>query len=141
MIPRSLSGSRYGSIRWRNGALECDIDGARHHFGIVRSPGRITVFEGSESFIFDMPDPLESAGEGHAGGSDIRAPMPGFVKQVSDSAGDAVARGDVLIVLEAMKMEHSLGAPRDGIIAEVMIEDGAQVEDGMILLRLEPEDE
>ena len=57
------------------------------------------------------------------------------------AAGQRVARGDVLVVLEAMKMEHALLAPRDGVIAEVMVAAGAQVTDGMVLLHLEPEDE
>ena len=52
-----------------------------------------------------------------------------------------VARGDVLVVLEAMKMEHALTAPRDGRIGEVLVEAGAQVTDGTLLLALEPEDE
>ena len=43
--------------------------------------------------------------------------MPGLVKQLAAAAGAAVARGDVLVVLEAMKMEHALTAPRDGVIA------------------------
>jgi 3-methylcrotonyl-CoA carboxylase alpha subunit len=52
-----------------------------------------------------------------------------------------VARGERLVVLEAMKMEHALLAPRDGVIAEVMVAEGAQVTDGTVILRLEPVDE
>ena len=61
--------------------------------------------------------------------------MPGLVKHLAAAAGQAVARGDVLVVLEAMKMEHALTAPRDGVIAEVMVAAGAQVTDGTVLLR------
>jgi 3-methylcrotonyl-CoA carboxylase alpha subunit len=90
--------------------------------------------------MFQVPDPLAGGAEHHAGGDDIRAPMPGLVKHLAAQPGAAVSRGDVLVVLEAMKMEHALTAPRDGIIAEVLVAAGAQVTDGTVLLALEPED-
>ena len=62
--------------------------------------------------------------------------MPGQIKVVNKSAGDSVEAGEALVVLEAMKMEHTLTSPRDGIIAEVMATVGEQVEDGAILLAL-----
>ena len=52
-----------------------------------------------------------------------------------------MAKGEVLVVLEAMKMEHALTAPRDGVVAEVLVAAGAQVTDGALLLALEPGDE
>ena len=66
--------------------------------------------------------------------------MPGLVKRLAAAPGQPVARGDVLVVLEAMKMEHSLTAPRDGAVAQVHVAEGSQVEDGAILLALEPAD-
>jgi 3-methylcrotonyl-CoA carboxylase alpha subunit len=66
--------------------------------------------------------------------------MPGLVKGLAARPGARVARGDVLVVLEAMKMEHALTAPRDGVIAEVAVAEGAQVTDGTLILALEPED-
>ena len=65
--------------------------------------------------------------------------MPGLVKVMKAEAGQAVERGQALIVLEAMKMEHTLTAPRDGTVAEVLAGEGDQVTDGTILLRLESE--
>ena len=67
--------------------------------------------------------------------------MPGLVTVVLAQAGATVAKGDPLIVLEAMKMEHTLNAPRDGVIGEVMFNAGDQVSDGTLLLSLEPEDD
>ena len=67
--------------------------------------------------------------------------MPGMVTLVNAKAGQSVSEGDNLIVLEAMKMEHALQAPRDGVIAEVMAEAGDQVLDGALLLSMVPEDE
>jgi 3-methylcrotonyl-CoA carboxylase alpha subunit len=66
--------------------------------------------------------------------------MPGLVKALTAAPGARVSRGDVLLVLEAMKMEHALVAPRDGGVAEILVAEGAQVADGTLLLALEPED-
>ncbi|KIT15159.1 Glutaconyl-CoA decarboxylase subunit gamma [Jannaschia aquimarina] len=65
--------------------------------------------------------------------------MPGLVREVLVAAGDAVSAGDRLAVLEAMKMEHALRAPRDGTVAEVLAAAGSQVEAGAALIRLEEE--
>lgn len=67
--------------------------------------------------------------------------MPGLVRDVLTQPGQSVAKGDKLAVLEAMKMEHALIAARDGIIAEVMVEAGTQVEAGAALIRLVAEAE
>ena len=66
--------------------------------------------------------------------------MPGLVKAVFATPGQAVAAGDRLAVLEAMKMEHALLAARDGVVAEVLAEAGSQVEAGAALVRLEAEE-
>jgi 3-methylcrotonyl-CoA carboxylase alpha subunit len=99
---------------------------------------RITVFA-RYGLAFDLVDPL--AREGAAGGDAtlIDAPMPGLVKAVYAKPGQAVARGDRLAVLEAMKMEHSLLAARDGVVAEVLVTAGDQVSAGAALVRLEEE--
>ncbi len=71
--------------------------------------------------------------EGH-----LRSPMPGLVLDVRARPGDAVVAGAVLVVLEAMKMEHSLSAPWDGTIATVAVKPGDRVEEGVELVVLEP---
>ncbi len=100
----------------------------------------VTVFDGAEAHVFAVPDPLDGGGEAQAAADDLRAPMPGLVKALAAAPGATVRRGEVLLVLEAMKMEHALVAPRDGVIAEVLVAEGAQVTDGTLLLALEPED-
>jgi 3-methylcrotonyl-CoA carboxylase alpha subunit len=107
---------------------------------LICGVGSITVFNGAEGHTFALPDPLDAGAEAHHGGDEIRAPMPGLVKHLAAVPGAAVAKGDVLVVLEAMKMEHALTAPRDGVVAEVLVAQGAQVTDGTLLLALEPED-
>ncbi|HEX5442964.1 MAG TPA: biotin/lipoyl-containing protein, partial [Pirellulales bacterium] len=63
------------------------------------------------------------------------APMPGMVVNVAIKPGDAVARGQKLLTMEAMKMETTLYAERDGQIAEVLVEPGAQVDTGDLVIR------
>jgi 3-methylcrotonyl-CoA carboxylase alpha subunit len=74
-------------------------------------------------------------------GGDIEAPMPGKVTAVEVSRGDKVAKGQRLLTLEAMKMEHALTAPFDGVVAELNAREGAQVSEGTVLARVEPVEE
>ncbi len=90
---------------------------------------------------FDVVDPLTRAAGGHGDGNLIEAPMPGLVRAVDARVGQQVQKGDRLAVLEAMKMEHSLLAARDGVVAEVLAAAGDQVEAGAALVRLEAEAE
>lgn len=67
--------------------------------------------------------------------------MPGLVKGLFATPGQEVRQGDRLALLEAMKMEHALLAARDGVVAEVLVEEGAQVSAGAALVRLEAAEE
>ncbi|EEE37628.1 methylcrotonyl-CoA carboxylase, alpha subunit [Rhodobacteraceae bacterium KLH11] len=97
---------------------------------------QVTVFD-DYGQVFEVIDPLDrdasTGGDTHV----IEAPMPGLVKAVFASAGQVVKEGDRLAILEAMKMEHSLLAARDGVVAEVLADAGAQVEAGAALVRLQ----
>ncbi len=73
----------------------------------------------------------------HAGRFVVAAPMPGLVKSVVVGAGDHVAAGQRLVVLEAMKMENDIVAPRDGTVAQVHVEAGTVVEGGKPLITIE----
>ncbi|CUH86374.1 Acetyl-/propionyl-coenzyme A carboxylase alpha chain [Phaeobacter sp. CECT 5382] len=103
---------------------------------LSQAGARITVYD-DYGLVFDVIDPLDR--DASAGGdlNVIEAPMPGLVKAVFAKPGDAVKEGDRLAILEAMKMEHSLLAARDGVVAEVLATDGDQVEAGAALVRLE----
>lgn len=71
-----------------------------------------------------------------AAGETVAAPMPGTIVDVKVSAGQAVKSGDVLVVLEAMKMENEVMAPHDGTVAQVVTQKGAKVETGTPLVVL-----
>jgi 3-methylcrotonyl-CoA carboxylase alpha subunit len=138
------------------GRFRVEIDGTVHE--ITRSGGRwsvdgmptaaevvvhaagLSVFWGN-GYAFDLVDPLDVAAEDAAASGLVTAPMPGLVKAVFVEAGQEVAAGDRLAILEAMKMEHTLTAGRDGVVAEVLASAGQQVEEGAALIRLEEEDE
>jgi biotin carboxyl carrier protein len=76
--------------------------------------------------VTELPPPRRGAAAGSHDG-DVRSPMPGAVIAVRVAAGDEVAKGDVLLVVEAMKMEHALGAPFDGVVSELGVRQGDQV--------------
>lgn len=105
---------------------------------VAVSDTTVTVFDGYGQ-AFDIVDPLDRATRAAGDTNVIEAPMPGLVKAVFAQVGQAVQEGDRLAILEAMKMEHSLLAARDGVVAEVLTEDGTQVEAGAALVRLEEE--
>lgn len=97
-------------------------------------PGHVTVFGNGASYTFTVPDPFANAADAEAGVGSMRAPMPGLVKLVRADKGDTVKKGQPLLILEAMKMEHTIAALHDGTIAEIAAE-GAQVTDGTVLVR------
>ena len=76
------------------------------------------------------------AASGAVGAVKVNAPMPGKILAVKANAGQAVKKGDVIIVLEAMKMENDIVAPQDGTIASVSCAVGDQVEAGALLVSL-----
>ena len=81
-------------------------------------------------------DLLAHAGEGHAEGGRLTAPMPGKVVSFAVKAGDKVTKGQALAVMEAMKMEHTIAAPADGTVAELLYAPGDQVAEGAELLKI-----
>ena len=81
-------------------------------------------------------DLLAHAGEVAAEGGRLTAPMPGKVVSFAVKAGDAVAKGQPLAVMEAMKMEHTIAAPADGVVQELLYAPGDQVTEGAELLKL-----
>lgn len=79
------------------------------------------------------PAPAPAAAPAPAGGEQVTSPMPGTILAVNVAAGDTVKRGQVLMILEAMKMENEIMCPRDGRIASVNTSKGASVESGTLL--------
>jgi acetyl/propionyl-CoA carboxylase alpha subunit len=109
--------------------------------GVVRDlSGGPVLFTRGRAIALRRPE-YGHALEGLEAGDEIRAPMPGKILEVMAAAGKAVKKGDPLVVMEAMKMEHTLAAPRDGKIIEVGAKAGAQTAEGAILVKFEPQPE
>jgi acetyl/propionyl-CoA carboxylase alpha subunit len=97
----------------------------------------VVVFDRGEAYEFTLDTGERAEGEAAAGGGAILSPMPGKVVAVNVKANAKVKKGDALLVLEAMKMEHTLTAPFDGVVCELNAKTGAQVSEGVLLAKLE----
>ena len=124
-------------------AFEATPDGLDVRFGERRVRATVYwqgetahVFTGSGATQIVEVDLLAHAGEGHSEGGRLTAPMPGKVVSFAVKAGDKVAKGQALAVMEAMKMEHTIAAPADGVVAELLYAPGDQVAEGAELLKL-----
>ncbi|WP_433517734.1 biotin carboxylase N-terminal domain-containing protein [Nonomuraea sp. CA-143628] len=106
--------------------------GVRHTFDIAHYDGKVCVDSPSGSVELTpaprLPEPVEQVAPGS-----LLAPMPGSVLRVEVEPGDRVAKGQAVLVLEAMKMEHQIAAPAEGVVSGVHVEKGQQVEAGAVL--------
>ena len=104
-------------------------------FSALVEDDRIVIFSAGRAIPFDRTE--RGGGHGHAHDGDIVAPMPGKVIAVDVAEGDTVVAGQRLLVLEAMKMEHAMTAPFDGVVAELSASAGGQVQVDALLARIE----
>ncbi|MEZ5649068.1 MAG: acetyl/propionyl/methylcrotonyl-CoA carboxylase subunit alpha [Burkholderiaceae bacterium] len=111
---------------------------AQYRIRVADHGDRFELLLGQGRHAFARFDPLSGDDDDVAGGDSVASPMTGLVKVVDVAVGDTVRQGQRLIVLEAMKMEHSLTAPRDGEVAEVTVAAGTQVDEGSLLVALKP---
>jgi acetyl/propionyl-CoA carboxylase alpha subunit len=130
------------------------LDGRRVPFRASRRDGEVVAIEiGGKIFavravsearrvlvwcagqVFEFRTALSAARAREAAG-DLLAPMPGRVRRIAVSAGSAVTRGEVVMVLEAMKMEHAIRAPRDGVVSRIAYAEGDLVEAGTPLVEI-----
>ncbi len=116
------------------------LNGRKPACNAVMHGGGVSLF-GPRTLHFNAVDLLDRAAseDGVAGG--IIAPMPGAIKEVMVVEGQAVAQGDTLLILEAMKMEHRLTAPFDGAVVALNAVAGGQVADGTVLAQIESDAE
>ena len=101
-----------------------------------RDDERVVAFYEGQAYTFERA--MRGKVGAAAGDGSLLAPMPGKVTSVDVSAGEQVAKGQRLLTLEAMKMEHAMVAPFGGVVAELNVEAGAQVQVEAVLARVEP---
>jgi 3-methylcrotonyl-CoA carboxylase alpha subunit len=124
--------------RRADAALSVVLDGVRTQLTVLDLGAETAVFLDGESWRLTEIDPLAArAGEDPTAGR-LSAPMPGRVAQVMVEPGTSVRRGQALIVIEAMKMEHAVTAPADGVVEAVRFAPGDLVEEGAELIVLTP---
>ena len=158
---RSVLHATVGGVRVAHNALSAMAgdwswlvgeDGAATSVRVNYHPNELIVGDrrfayatvGEDTVIFDHGDALvvaparaASAAAGLASDGSLRAPMPGKIVATPARAGDAVTKGQPVIVLEAMKMEHALVAPFDGVVAEIAFTVGDQVAADAVLAKVE----
>lgn len=148
-----LARAREG-YRLHVGAAKIDVDlrtaadgrawltlGEQHVEVVIATHGdEVFVHLHGESYALRYRHPLErlAAQAGGSANDQIRAPMPGSIISVAVEAGAGVTKGQTLLVMESMKMETTLVAPRDGVVAELRFDRGQTFERDAILLTLEP---
>ncbi len=113
------------------------IDGRRRPVHAVLLGGNVTVFTPDGRLKLDLIDPAAETDDGDGSGGGLTAPMPGRVTAVFVKSGDKVKRGQPLLILEAMKMEHTIAAPAEGHVVEIRPAVGDQVEEGTTLVSFE----
>jgi 3-methylcrotonyl-CoA carboxylase alpha subunit len=120
-----------------HGALDIGLGAQRITARVYKNGDVAHVFTAQGATQIVVIDVLAHAGDTQSEGGRLTAPMPGKVVSFSVKAGDAVKKGQALAVMEAMKMEHTIAAPADGTVVELLFAPGDQVMDGAELLRMQ----
>ncbi len=121
-----------------DGAIAADIGGTVERAHVIGHGNALHVFIGGKSWRLSIVDPLAAAAEIEAGAESLTAPMPGKIIALKVAPGAQVERGQPLMIMEAMKMEHTIRAPADGTVGEIRFAVGEQVDEGVELIHFEP---
>ncbi len=119
------------------GTLLADLDGLRVSAAVVHEGDNVSILFGGRTHRIERVDPMALRDVDLDEGGKVTAPLPGKIVQVQVEVGTSVGKGDPLLILEAMKMEHTITAPRDAVIAGLPFASGEQVEEGVELVIFE----
>lgn len=121
-----------------NGKLDLLIDGQRVTAYVSSDNAKRWVTINGQTFILTKSSGARKGGHGHHhAAGELTAPMPGQVRAVNVSEGDAVNKGQTLLVLEAMKMEIRIHSPQDGMVKRLFVKQGQTVEREQVLIEIE----
>jgi 3-methylcrotonyl-CoA carboxylase alpha subunit len=121
-----------------DGRIHLTLDGQTTVARVAAAGERRFVRIGRLDYVVERAPRGRRGAAAHGGG--LEAPMPGLVTRVMAGAGDTVTRGQPLVAIEAMKMEHLIRAPRDGVVRSIAAKQGQMVDGGIALVELEAED-
>ncbi len=124
-------------LRAENGRLDLLIDGERVITYVSSENAKHWVTVDGQTSVLTRSSGAKRKSAGHDHTSGLVAPMPGLVRSVNVSEGEAVAKGQTLMVLEAMKMEIRIQAPYDGVIQKLLAKQGETVEREQVLIEFE----
>ncbi len=116
--------------------IDISLDASRYIVNVYTNGPVVHVFSAQGATQIIAIDALAHAGDGPGEGGRLSAPMPGKLVSFAVKVGDKVKRGQTLALLDAMKMEHTIAAPDDGVVTELLYEPGDQVGEGAELLKL-----
>lgn len=126
-----------GEILSRN-SIQIKMDGKQDKFAFSRSHQGLTLFKDSQSYKFDYISQNFSADDAHSAEANLKSPMPGVITQVLVALNEQVKKDDVLMTIEAMKIEYAIRAPDDGMISSWYFQVGDQVKAGDELVEFQP---
>ena len=124
----------------KDGKLDLLVDGKRITAYVSSDRNKRWITIEGQTFVLTKSSGARRrghAGQHAAGALRVTAPMPGQVRTVNVGEGDAVTKGQTLLVLEAMKMEIRIHAPQDGTVKTLLVEQGQTVEREQVLVELE----
>jgi 3-methylcrotonyl-CoA carboxylase alpha subunit len=119
------------------GSIDVELDGRRTRATVVHRAGELMVFAGGANYRLKLEKPMAVEDEDPSGR--LVSPLPGSVIEVLVNSGETVNKGQALMIIEAMKMEHTISAPRRGTVKQLYFSKGEQVAEGAQLLDFEPE--
>ncbi|MCI0567132.1 MAG: hypothetical protein L0Z52_02940 [Acidobacteria bacterium] len=128
---------RLRRIPAQEGSLILEIDGKLHRIPFARDSDCLHLAQGGVAYRLKSVDPLRATRTLHHHEHGLEAPMPGQVRLVAVEVGEAVQRGQTLLVVEAMKMEIRITAPEPSRVVKIHCLAGDQVERGQVLVELD----
>ena len=124
-------------IKWNKSGIDIEIEDKRFFSKVTRKDEKLVVHGPWGDILFKIMPRFRSIGQEVKDGG-LVAPMPGKVIDLKVKVGSKIKKGDTLVILEAMKMEHTIKAIEDGVVDELFISDSDQVENGALLMVIKP---
>ena len=133
-IDQAGSSLQVSDFSWQDPQIRARIDGRWHEATLLRDGSKRTLFFQGDRYPLEWDDPLASAGDVHQHAGHLKSPMPGRIIRCCAEPGSPVSKGSPLLIMEAMKMEHTLYAPANGHVDRYYFQPGDQVAENVDLL-------